>query len=267
MVDDCFPFNLMEISVSQQTSNIIEQKPYSTEILEIVKKKSYEDELGRAYTVELKGDRMCVVHEPSSIDKSLDKVYPCVFFFHGLGNWAWTCALKKTIWREVSTKNKFYVVFAQGTDCGSLIDKSNGFNVKYPEEDFEYLKGLISYIKNNYQIDSNRLYYAGYSNGAIFSSLVAQEFGSDIFAAISNSMGGFGKESKEVKQYKIFKPLPIYIITGDNDDYKESCVFTKEFFEKNGFIVKIDIIPNKSHSYPKGKEKEIWDFFNNFTKL
>ena len=46
------------------------------------------------------------------------------------------------------------------------------------------------------------MYYVGYSNGAIFSSHVAQKFGNVLFKGICNMMVGFGKYNKEVEIYK-----------------------------------------------------------------
>ena len=66
------------------------------------------------------------------------------------------------------------------------------------------------------------------------------------------------------RKYKTkLNPVRLFIITGEFDDYKFSCIYTKEYFENYNFPVKLEVIPNLAHEYPKMKEKEIWEFFIN----
>jgi predicted esterase len=238
--------------------------------------KEYSSEFGRTYQVDTDKQRFFVVHEPFIIERKQNSM-PLLIFYHGLNSSAWYCALVKTAWLQLSVKYNFLVVFGQGQGTfhigGPLRDQYGhlGFGDLYweieePKDDFDYLDYLLNYMKNKYGdlLDTDRIYFMGYSNGALFSSNVAVHYGGSTFAALCNHCGGFGgryNEEKMLQPRDIIVPLPIYILTGVDDAYKESCLKAKNLFELAHCPVTIDIMENRGHFYYKDKEEFIWTQF------
>ncbi len=225
----------------------------------------YEDHFGKILKIKLiNSDRYFLLNIPCQENIA----YPILFCYHGLSEWAWTFALELTEWRKISFINKFVIIFGQGTNCGSLVDNRNGFCIWKPDEEFIYFEEILSRLKSDefkISLDFQKVYYFGFSNGGIFSSVLLQQYGRTIFAGICNCMGGFGKECKEVKKIQNLeiKPVRLLIITSEFDDYQESCIYAKGYFEKLNFPVVFKLLPKLSHQYPIGMEQEIWSFFIN----
>ena len=234
--------------------------------------KEHLSEFGRTFQVDLDRERFFVVHEPNG-----SKPMPLLVFYHGLDSSAWYCALVRTGWRQLSAKYNFLVAFGQGQgtfyDHGPQRNKFGHLSfgdlywqIEQPNEDFHYLDALLNYMNTKYShvLDRDRIYFMGYSNGALFSSNVAIHYGSQIFAALCNHCGGYGGQYKEEKMLQprdMTSPLPIYILTGVDDDYKESCLRAKELFEGAHCPVTIEILDNRRHSYYKDKEEFLWTQF------
>ena len=239
-------------------------------------KKEYSSEFGRTFQVDADKQRFFVVHEPF-INERKQKSMPLLIFYHGLNSSAWYCALVKTTWLQLSVKYNFLVVFGQGQgtfyEDGPLRDQYGHLSfgdlyweIEEPKDDFDYLDSLLNYMKNTYDdlLDTNRIYFMGYSNGALFSSNVAVRYGGSTFAALCNHCGGFGghyNEEKMLQPRDIITPLPIYILTGADDAYKESCLKANNLFELTRCPVIIDIMENRGHFYYQDKEEFIWTQF------
>lgn len=114
-------------------------------------------------------------------------------------------ALEYTRWIEVAQTQNLLIAFGQADGIqeyphkhehydnhithGELYfeirDITNGF-----ENDLEYTKMLIQDIKKNYNIDNDRIYFIGHSNGGVFGCLLTIHL-PNTFKAISH-MGGKG---------------------------------------------------------------------------
>jgi predicted esterase len=266
--DDC---NDERVNQAKWAWNISQQIP-----------KEYSCEFGRTYQVDLTKERFFVVHEPLISEKKKNSM-PLLIFYHGLDSSAWYCALVRTGWLQLSVKYNFLIAFGQGQGTfyangpqrnkyGHLGFGDLYWEIEQPKDDFDYLDSLLNYMKNKYAdlLDKDRIYFMGYSNGALFSSNVAVHYGGQIFAALCNHCGGFGGQYNEEKMLQprdIITPLPIYILTGVDDDYKESCLKAKSLFEMAHCPVTIDIMENRGHSYYRDKEEFIWtEFFLNYRR-
>jgi poly(3-hydroxybutyrate) depolymerase len=265
-------YNDEKVNKAKWTWNISQQIP-----------KEYFSKFGHTFQVDLDKQRFFVVHEPNVHEKK-QKSMPLLIFYHGLNSSAWYCALVRTGWLELSVKYNFLVVFGQGQGAfyedgpqrnkfGHLSFGDLYWEIEQPKDDFDYLDSLLNYMKNKYDdlLDIDRIYFMGYSNGALFSSNVAVHYGGQIFAALCNHCGGFGGQYKEEKMLQprdIISPLPIYILTGVNDDYKESCLKAKSLFEMAHCPISIDILEDRGHFYYKDKEEFIWtEFFLKYQRL
>lgn len=100
MDEEDFPFNMMTIIPHKKdNSDITKQKNYPNEIIDVVKKGIHEDVLGKTFSATISNERYAVIHIPATINPESKEKYPMLLFFHGLGSWAWCCALQKTKWR------------------------------------------------------------------------------------------------------------------------------------------------------------------------
>lgn len=231
-----------------------------TSISRVANRGIHEDENGKLVTVALDRRKMIINIPKKNAGNKNEKKYPVVIFFHGLGDHPWDMALYITNWRLLSNKYQFIVAFGWGTDCDSMIDHRCGFNIKNPDKDFQYLENMVKFLIKEHDADLEKFYFVGFSNGGIFSSLVAQKYGCQLFRAIVNIMGGFGKDSGEVKPVEINYPLPILVITSTNDDYRTSCEKAHKYFLSRGCNSKILIISDFGHNYPINEEENIWNF-------
>jgi hypothetical protein len=160
---DYFDFMTFEIKDDTYMDDfLIKQKKISSELAEFEKQGLYQDDTGKTFNLYLRNNRYAVLNIPSSINDPI-KTPTCIIFPWPWGI-AWECALKTSKWRDVSYDNKFYVVFAAGTDCDSFKDQRNSFNSIKPDEDFKYLENVIEEM-GKYDIDDTRIYYIGHSNG------------------------------------------------------------------------------------------------------
>lgn len=117
------------------------------------------------------------------------------------------------------------VVYPQGIDqffpvFGGYIP---GWNASGEEnEDTEFFKALIKAIDDEYQIDLNRVYCCGFSNGGMM-TYANTSAASDIFAAFA-SISGF--QLNEFHHHTVGqRPVPFLHIHGKSDDFvKYSCM-------------------------------------------
>ena len=238
--------------------------------------KEFCSEFGRTFQVNTDKQRFFVVHEPL-INERKERSMPLLVFYHGLNSSAWYCALARTNWSKLSAQYNFLVVFGQGQgtfyDHGPIRDQHGHltfgdlyWEVESPQDDLHYLETILNYMKTKYSdvLDTDRLYFMGYSNGALFSWNVAVHYGGQTFAALCNHCGGFGgryNEEKMLQAGNIRAVLPIYILTGADDAYKESCLKAQELFQSVNCPVILEIMENRGHSYYMDKEEFLWTQF------
>ncbi|AVK76606.1 Carboxylic ester hydrolase [Pandoravirus neocaledonia] len=223
----------------------------------------HDDQYGLTITEHLGEDRIALVHTPHRLLAAESVPVPLVLFFHGLGSHPWKVALTGTDWRRMAHEHGFVVAFAVGTDCGSQSDKRCGFRVRNSEPDVAYVRAAIDRVRKIRSVDATRIYGVGHSNGAIFSSVLAQRLGGSVFAAMVNVMGGFGKHGQEVEREATSDPLPLFFVTGTDDAYKEGCECAHRFFAAHGYASSIRVLDGVGHKYPRGDEEErMWSFLS-----
>ena len=152
-----------------------------------------------------------------------------LLFFHGLGDHPWSVALGETSWRKLSNMYQFIIAYAAGTACNLVYDRRCDFDIKYPNDDLHYMKNMIEPTTRRFKIDPSGIFYIGFSNGAILSSIIAQKYGGSIFNKMVNIMGGFGHQFVLDLNFQITNLLPILFVTGTHDNYKSSCEYAFYF--------------------------------------
>jgi len=156
-------------------------------------------------------DRDFILYVPSSYNPSVPA--PLVFNFHG-----YTSNAFDQMWygdfRAIAETAGFLIVHPQGTLDGT---GTTHFNVGWggsTTDDVGFTDALIDSIAADYNIDLDRIYSTGMSNGGFMSFLLACEL-SDRFAAVASVTGSIAPAKLVACNPQ--HPTPIMQIHGDND--------------------------------------------------
>ncbi len=143
----------------------------------------------RALSIEHNGVvRDFILYVPSQYDSAIPT--PLFFNFHGFGGTS-EGQMQWVQMNDLADQENFILVFPQGTD----LDGSSHWNAadmggdnKSDAEDKGFVIELIEQIGRAYNVDEDRVYAAGYSNGGFFSYYLACTAG-EHFAAIASVSG------------------------------------------------------------------------------
>src|SRR5438552_341741 len=108
-------------------------------------------------------ERSYIVHLPAGFD--IKKQAPVVLALHGGGGKA-KGMNKLTGFNNISDKYGFIVIYPDGIDK-QWNDGRNDFHLNDKINDVKFISSLIDTLKRLYNIDSNRVYATGISNGGI----------------------------------------------------------------------------------------------------
>lgn len=128
------------------------------------------------------------LYVPDSYDATI--AVPLLFNFHGFtGNM--NEHLEATDMRALAESEKFILVYPQG----SLMQGLSHWNAalagpdnKSNADDLGFINALVDKLNTDYEIDLNRVYSCGYSNGAMFSYALACYSG-NLIAAVGGVSG------------------------------------------------------------------------------
>ncbi|MEC8379835.1 MAG: PHB depolymerase family esterase [Myxococcota bacterium] len=133
-------------------------------------------------------EREYVIYFPTSYDPNTPS--PLLLNFHGFGGYAMD-HMEWADFRSIADDEGFVVVYPQGT----LLDGEPHWNAALPSEDnksdaedFGFAVELIDELVADYNLDPERVYASGYSNGGFFSYAMACYHG-DKIAAVAVASG------------------------------------------------------------------------------
>jgi poly(3-hydroxybutyrate) depolymerase len=143
----------------------------------------------------------CVWYVPAGINKP-----PVVFFIHGAnGNGA--AFENETKGDAVADKEKFIPVYPSASSNGGSgvwADMSGTTN-------FPFFMAVLDTLDARYQIDRNRIYMTGFSQGGFISFVAGCKY-SAIFAAIAPVSGHAGQPCT------LKRPVPVFLTFGAQED-------------------------------------------------
>jgi polyhydroxybutyrate depolymerase len=154
------------------------------------------------------------LYVPTSYDGS--SRFPLLFNFHGFGG---TVAdhLQAADMRSLANSEKFLLVYPQG----SLLGGSSHWNAatssadnKSSADDIGFVRKMITSISASHQVNADRIYACGYSNGAFFSYYLACYL-SDQIAGVGSVSGTMLEESYQ--QGQPTRPVPMINLHGTAD--------------------------------------------------
>ena len=133
-------------------------------------------------------NREYVIHVPDSYDGSFS--VPVVLNFHGFSGDAYQY-MNEADMRILSESENFILIYPQGLYLDGEPHWNacpNGGDNKSDVDDFGFIETLIEEISSNYNIDLERIYAVGYSNGGMMAYGLANHK-SELIAAVASVSG------------------------------------------------------------------------------
>ena len=156
-------------------------------------------------------NREYVIHVPDSYDGSFS--VPVVLNFHGFSGDAYQY-MNETDMRILSESENFILIYPQGLDLDGEPHWNacpNGGDNKSDVDDFGFIETLIEEISSNYNIDLERIYAVGYSNGGMMAYGLANHK-SELIAAVASVSGAMLDCTGPTSH-----PMPVIHLHGTND--------------------------------------------------
>lgn len=158
--------------------------------------------------------RHAVVFAPADIRS--DAEAPLVFVFHGRRGTAEKAAKRMYIhelWHEA------IVVYPQGLwTAGGIVGAGNGWVMPTEEDcgrDIEFFDAMLDTLERRFNIDKNRIYCMGHSNGGGFVQALWSVRGG-VFAAAAPVHSGAGRVPESVLANR--RPKPVFFAGGSSDE-------------------------------------------------
>lgn len=172
---------------------------------------SCESNTGAETIVHDNQDREYILHIPASYNSSTPT--PLLMNFHGFGGQA-SDYMTYADMRSIADAENFILVYPQGT----CLDGSSHWNTSLPggdnkssADDFGFIEALISELSSNYNVDTERVYACGYSNGGMFAYGLAN-YKSELVAAVGSVSGTMLDFDGPTSH-----PMPVIHLHGTND--------------------------------------------------
>ena len=156
-------------------------------------------------------NREYVLHVPDSYNDSFS--VPVVLNFHGFSGDAYQY-MNEADMRILSESQNFILIYPQGLDLDGEPHWNacpNGGDNKSDVDDFGFIETLIEEISSNYNIDLERIYAVGYSNGGMMAYGLANHK-SELIAAVASVSGAMLDCTGPVSH-----PMPIIHLHGTDD--------------------------------------------------
>ena len=190
---------------------------------------------------------------PKTVDGS--KPVPVLFAFHGFLIDSKDLMPTYSQLSRLAEKEGYVVVYP------NAVDKAWRIVPFLAMDDFAFFDKLLALISEKYNIDRNRVYLTGMSNGAYFSHLLASQR-SDVVAAIACHSGGLGILSRRQPQVK--HKYGVLIIHGDEDSIVKVDEGRKarDAYQNWGFPVEYIEVPKQNHLWATQADvnTKIWKF-------
>ncbi|MFN0206630.1 MAG: alpha/beta hydrolase family esterase [Planctomycetota bacterium] len=160
--------------------------------------------------------RSWILHIPKSYDASA--ALPLVLVFHG-GMGTARQAANQYHWPAKADAENFIVVFPDGVGLFQTWNAGHccGAALRENADDVGFIRALIEEISKTVNINNQKIYATGMSNGGMFAHRLAAECSDQIAAAaaVAGTIGG--KANSRAKEYKVpnpKNPVPMMIIHG-----------------------------------------------------
>ena len=183
---------------------------------------------------------------------------PVVFAFHGIGDSTASMASYSRLDR-VAAQNGFILVYP-----AALRSMWTTMNVDFTDldsnPDVRFFDQLLDHVTSKYQIDRDRVYVIGMSNGATFAQMLATARSDEIAAVVAHS------GSRLVGMADCDPTLPIMLIVGEDDSASSSMSTDAEVYRHNGNTVVYVRVPRLAHEWSTRHNNDIWSFLSRYVR-
>jgi polyhydroxybutyrate depolymerase len=191
---------------------------------------------------------------PKSVD--LKKPAPLVVAFHGMGIDSSKVMPRYTKLDDLAADKKFIIVYPEA------IGRSWGIDPRKVTADLAFFDVLVAEISSKYEVDANRLYVVGMSNGGYFAHLVGKERSTKVAAVCSHS-GPLGLQT--LLGINAERKFPVMIVHGDKDFLFDVKIAreNRDKYEREKHEVKYVEVPGLNHFWAVDAKinEQIWEFF------
>jgi polyhydroxybutyrate depolymerase len=163
-------------------------------------------------------ERFYYIYKPQSLSQNNNNV-PLLFALHGYGS---SAAFHKsyTQYEVIAEENQFIIVYPQGYKLDTILTNSSShwnsgaWTIGSNVDDVDFINSVIELVEDKENIDPNRIYSAGMSNGGFMSYHLACNLSQKI-AAIASVTGSMSRET--LSSCLSSHPMPILQIHGLQD--------------------------------------------------
>ena len=191
---------------------------------------------------------------PKSVDGT--KPVPLVLAFHGFLIDSKDLMPVYTQLNRLAEKEGFVLAYLNGRN------RSWPLVVQRAKPDLDFFDQLVEQLTQQYNIDLNRIYAVGMSNGGYFTHVLASQRSDKIAAIASHSagIGLVGLKAPELKQkYAVFVAHGVDDTIVKVDEGRK----TRDTYQKWGHPVEYLEVPKQHHlwAHKADVNQKIWDFF------
>jgi len=188
------------------------------------------------------------------VPHTLPKPAPIVFAFHGIGDstesMANYCRLD-----QLASRNGFILVYLAARQSMWATVDANADNLD-ANADVWFFDQLLIHLSNHHEIDRDRVYAVGMSDGASFVQLLAIARSNDIAAIAAYS----GSKPRDIGSSE--NPLPIMLVVGANDSASHAMQSDADQYRSDGHVVEFVSVPGLGHEWPTRHNTEMWNFLS-----
>ncbi len=123
-------------------------------------------------------------------------------------------------------------------------------------DDVQFFDSMMARVSSRHEIDTNRVYLAGMSNGASFAQLVAHARSADIAGVVACS----GSRPRPLHQSR--HHFPILMIAGSDDAVVDLMQTDLDYYRDSGHQADLVIVRGMGHEWSTRHNSNIWDFLS-----
>lgn len=192
---------------------------------------------------------------PKTVD--LAKPAPLVVAFHGMLIDSKDLMPRYTKLNETAEKHKFLIAYP------NAIGRSWGLAPDKVKNDLAFFDALLGKLTADYQIDPDRVFVTGMSNGGYFAHLVGKERSKTV-AAVASHSGPLGLQT--LLGVNAERKFPVLIIHGDKDNILpvDWARENRDKYKREGHAVKYVELAGLGHQWATKSDinETIWKFFD-----
>jgi poly(3-hydroxybutyrate) depolymerase len=122
--------------------------------------------------------------------------------------------------------------------------------------DVRFFDQLLVHLSKHHEIDRDRVYAVGMSNGGSFVQLLATARSHELAAIAAYS----GSKPRDIGSFK--DPLPIMLVVGANDLGSREMQSDADQYQVQGHVVDFVSVPGLGHEWPASHNTEMWNFLS-----